>query len=289
MWIILALACGFCLATSDMLCKKALVKEDSLTVAWARLAFASPFLAVFIFSGETPSNPPLFLAWLAALVPLEILSLFLYMGALKKSPLSLTVPFLALTPGFIIITGWLILGEKVDSAGLAGVGLVTAGAYVLTATDKQSGILGPVKNFFSEPGCLMMAGVAAIYSVTASGGKKLILLSSPLYVGCVYFFAVLLALSGIVAVRPGGLKRVRGVLGSKLMWALGASQAGMIATHVLAISMAPAAHMVSVKRSSLFFGVLYGILVFKEKDARYRAPGSLIMLAGVMVLGFAAP
>ena len=188
MWIVLALACGFCLATSDMFCKKALVTEDALIVAWARLAFASPFLAVFAFTGEKPADPLLFFAWLAALIPLEILALFLYMGALKRSPLSLTVPFLAFTPGFIILTGWLILGEKVDVAGAAGVGLVTAGAYVLTARGENSGILAPVKNFFNEPGCLMMAAVAAIYSITASGGKKLILMSSPLFVGCFLFF-----------------------------------------------------------------------------------------------------
>ena len=286
MWIILALVCGFCLATSDMLCKKALVNTDTLTVAWARLAFASPFLAIFAFTGRVPENLPLFMTWVAVLVPLEILALFLYMGALKKSPMSLTLPFLAFTPGFIVVTGWLILGEKLDSTGLAGVALVMAGAYILTATGSEGGPLAPVRNFFREPGCMMMAGVAFIYSITASGGKKLILLASPLFVGSVYFFSVLAALSIIVFLRPGAVGRAKAVIGSKLMWGIGLSQTGMIATHVLAISMAPAAHMVSIKRSSLFFGVLYGITVFKEKDARYRIPGSLVMLAGVIVLGF---
>ncbi len=285
MWIALALMCGLFLATSDMLCKKALASTDTLTVAWARLAFAGPFLIVLAFTGETPENPVLFAGWLAGLVPLEILALFLYMGALKRSPMSLTVPFLAFTPAFLIITGQVLLGEHIRPEGMAGIGLVVVGAYVLAASGGGGGPFVPFRNFVREPGCVMMAGVALIYSITASGGKKLILLSSPLFAGSVYFFVVVVVLTLVVGLRPGGFQRMGSVLRQKIMWGIGLTQAGMIATHVVAISLAPAAHMVSVKRTSLFFGVLYGIVVFKEADALYRIPGSLLMLCGVVVLG----
>lgn len=286
MWVFFAFLCGWLLATSDMLCKRALEDADPFSVAWARLAFAAPFLIFLANSGQPPKDLPAFLLIVAALVPLEVLALYLYMSALKKSPLSLTVPFLAFTPGFILITGRVILGEHIGPAGIFGVGLVIAGAYVLSARSGATGVFAPFKNFIREPGCVMMAGVALIYSITATGGKKLILMSSPIFVACFYPLAILTAMTIVVSIRPNTISRLAPFLKKRIMWAIGLAQAGMIITHSIAISMAPAAYMISVKRTSLFFGVIYGLWIFGEKDARFRILGSIIMLAGVFMLGF---
>ncbi len=289
MWVVLAISCGWFLATSDMLCKKALENLDPVIVAWGRLAFAAPFL-VFLFYfngiGRPPEDMGLFFLITALLVPLEVIALHLYMGALKKSPLSLCVPFLAFTPGFILVTGWVILGERIGLIGISGVVMVIVGAYVLSAGGKATGALAPLKNFLREPGCIMMAVVALIFSITATGGKKLILLSSPMYVACFYFLAVLAGITIATGMRRGGISGMLSVFKKPIMWGVGLTQAGMIITHCLAISMAPAAYMISLKRTSLLFGVAYGLLIFREKDARFRIPGSIIMLAGVFVLGF---
>ena len=289
MWVVLALLCAWFLATSDMLCKRALEKGDPFIVAWARLAFSCPFIiacGVYSGFGTPPADLKQFSMFTVLLVPLEIAALYLYMRALQISPLSLCAPFLAFTPGFILVTGWLILGEFVGAWGAVGVALVIAGAYVLSSSQNDSGPLAPIRNFLSEPGCVMMAVVAFIYSITAAGGKKLILLSSPMYTAYVYFLAILAGLTVVAAMRPGGPEKMAAVLKKPIMWGIGLTQAGMIITHTVAISMAPAAYMISVKRTSLLFGVAYGLLIFKEKDAAFRAPGGAVMLLGVFVIGF---
>ena len=70
-----------------------------------------------------PSVPPVFWAWIGALVPLEILAMRLYLLAIRDSPLHLTLPYLAFTPVFNVLTGYLVLGESVSSRGLAGLWL----------------------------------------------------------------------------------------------------------------------------------------------------------------------
>ena len=57
--------------------------------------------------------------------------MWLYMRAIRESPLSLTLPYLAFTPVFNILTGYIFLGEQVSSAGMAGIVLVVCGAWLL--------------------------------------------------------------------------------------------------------------------------------------------------------------
>ncbi|MFH1885150.1 MAG: DMT family transporter [Pseudomonadota bacterium] len=285
MWIFLSVLCAWFLATADVFAKQELADGDTLVLSWARMVFALPILAFLIPLGKPPSDPGTFLFWLAAALPLEILALLLYMAALKRSPMSLTVPFLAFTPVFILATGWMILGEKPGASGVTGVLLLAAGGYVISIRAGSRGLAAPFRNFAREPGSVMMAGVTVIYSMTAVVGKKLILLSSPAFVALVYFACVAVILTAILAAR-GGLGRVRPLFSRPGVWGMGATQAGMIITHTLAVVLVPAAYMIAVKRTSLLFGVLYGLFLFGEADARYRLPGAALMMAGVFVLAF---
>jgi len=59
----------------------------------------------------------------------------------------------------------------------------------------------------------------------------------------------------------------------------------MIFSHTLAISLIQAAYMISVKRTSLLFGVLLGAILFKEREIRERLTGAGIMMCGVLLIG----
>jgi uncharacterized membrane protein len=67
---------------------------------------------------------------------------------------------------------------------------------------------------------------------------------------------------------------------------IGAIYAIMIFSHMLAISMVQAAYMISIKRMSLLFGVLYGAFLFKEDKIAERMTGAFIMVCGVLIIGF---
>ena len=69
-------------------------------------------------------------------------SSLLFQRALQLSPVSLSVPYLAFTPALLLVTSYFMLGERPEPAGVAGVFVMTAGAYGLNAAgrkDRQGG------------------------------------------------------------------------------------------------------------------------------------------------------
>jgi len=58
----------------------------------------------------------------------------------------------------------------------------------------------------------------------------------------------------------------------------------MIASHMTAISLTKVAYMISLKRTSIIIGVIYGYLLFREKNIRERLAGAVIMFAGFVMI-----
>ncbi len=283
-WVLFALTTAFALATADALSKRALNNTDDLVMVWVREGYALPFLAIAFLLVPIPELDNLFWLTVAALVPLEIIALLLYIKAIRLSPLSLTVPFLALSPVFIMFIAFALLGELPDRSGVLGVLLIAAGAYTLNASASRQGILGPLKAILKEPGSLLMLVVAVIYSVTSILGKVAVQHSSPVFFGFFYPFTLTIVLTVYL-----GLKGKLGGVFSKpaVFIPIGLCTSAMIISHFIAISMTQVAYMIAVKRTSLLFSVVYGWLLFKEEKIRERLLGSALMLAGVvMILAF---
>lgn len=283
MWIFFALLTAVLLATSDALTKRALSSRNEYFVAWARLLFSLPVLAASLLFIEIPPLNKAF--WTATLIalPFETVAIILYTKALKASPISLTMPFLALTPLFIILVSYVILGEKVSVMGGIGIFLIASGSYTLNIHKARHSLLGPLKAVFREKGSMMMIVVALIFSVTSSLGKMAITNSSPVFFGSFYFI-LLTALF-----TPIALNKNRGSLTITRkdilpLGAIGVTYSMMIIFHMLAMSMTNVAYMISVKRTSLLFSILYGHLLFKEEKIAEKAVGGTIMFTGFLLI-----
>ena len=284
MWIWLTLISAFSLATSDALTKKVLKRENELVVAWLRLLFCLPLLVVlFPFVRSTETDSTFWAAFLSA-IPLEITALILYVKALRLSPMSLTLPFLSLTPLFLIFTSRILIGERVSFAGTVGIFLIVAGSYTLHLRTIRKGIFEPLRAIFRERGSVYMIVVAFIYSITSTLGKIGVKHSSPLFFGTTYFFAVTLVLTPVVYIKTGHSltdtvrKDYRGVIIPGVFFGL------MIVTHMFAIEMAKVSYMISLKRTSLLIGSLYGFLFFGEKNVLQRLLGAMLMFSGLVLI-----
>lgn len=278
-WVLFALTTAFALSTADALSKRALRNTDDLVMVWVREGYALPFLALAFLFVPVPKLDAVFWLTVAGLVPLEIVSLVLYIKAIRLSPLSLTVPFLALSPVFIIFIAFAFLGEVPDRSGVLGILLITAGAYMLNAS--AQGVLGPVKAIFKEPGSLLMLVVAVIYSVTSTLGKVAVQHSSPVFFGFFYPFTLTVVLTVFLGAR-GKLGHVFSKPATFIP--IGLCTSAMIISHFIAISMTQVAYMIAVKRTSLVFSVIYGWLLFKEEKIKERLVGSALMLTGVVMI-----
>ncbi len=204
MWIIYALLTAILLATSDALTKRILVSRDEYFVAWIRLIFTLPVFLVILMLIDIPDLDRTF--WSATLIalPLEITAIILYTKALKTSPISLTMPLLALTPLFLIFISYIILGERVSISGGVGVFLIVIGSYTLNIHKIRQALTEPIKAIFKEKGSVMIIIVAFIFSITSSLGKMAIEHSSPMFFGSLYFILVTLLFTPIAIGKNKG-------------------------------------------------------------------------------------
>lgn len=285
LWVLSALFSAFTLATSDALVKKSVEGQNEYLVAWFRLLFTLPLLLVLLFFVPVPRlDREFYNAFLIAL-PVELVTVILYVKALKLSPMGLSLPFLSLTPVILILVSFLVLGEKVSFTGGAGIALIAAGSYVLNFGEIRKGIFGPFRAIGRERGSLMMIGVAVLYSLTASYGKLAIEHSSPLFFGISYFVALTLLFTPLALWM--GRKDLRGFMSDGKFRPLllsGIFYAVMIATHMTAMKLTKVAYMVSVKRTSLLMGVLYGYFLFREEQIKGRFLGALLMFTGFVLV-----
>ncbi|OAQ19827.1 DMT family transporter [Thermosulfurimonas dismutans] len=293
-WFTLALGAAFFVALGDALNKKFFARDGMVLMATARTLGPLPFLLFFLWiffpTSELLSHfskalqNPEFLKTVGLLLPLETLAILLYMEAIRISPLSLTLPFLSFTPTFIILTGYIVLGEKLSWKGIGGIGLVVLGSYLLHLPVLKEGPLTPFRALFRERGSLLMLAVALIYAVTTVFGKKAILLSDPLWFAGSYFVLLGLFVPAVLKLffRPRILNFIKQNLKGVLL--LGLTQALMIICHMKAISLAPAAYMIAVKRTSILFGILFGGAFFQESHLQARFFAASIMLLGVVLI-----
>jgi drug/metabolite transporter (DMT)-like permease len=286
-WLTLSLLCAFSLATADALTKRWLQGFDAREIALIRFVWPGLLLSPLLVVEPLRALPPAFWYWVAWMVPLEILAMLLYMRAIRDYPLALTLPYLAFTPVFVVLSGWLLLGEQVSVRGLAGIILVVAGTWLLNLQRPDlrhwRAPVAPLATALRSPGSRMMLSVAALYSLTSVGGKGAMRYMAPEQFGAFYF-----ALVGAMTLLIFGLHRpilVRALWRRPLpTFAVGLFMAAMVLTHFLAIQKVEVAYMIATKRTSALFGMIYGALWLQERDLAARLLAGALMVAGVFLI-----
>ncbi|HFD91734.1 MAG TPA: EamA family transporter [Gammaproteobacteria bacterium] len=286
-WFPLALISAITLAAADTVMKKYFQGYHGWDLLVVRFCVPGLLLVPFVILHPIPPAPPAFWGWMVILIPMEMGAMVCYLIAIRDSPLYLTLPYLAFTPVFSLLSAYLLLGETVSPDGLAGILLVTSGAYLLNADHfrghELKGWLAPLRAIFHERGSRLMLLAAIVYSLTSVFSKEAMSYVTPSSFGPFYFFVIgtsVLVVSMIA--RPRQLR----VLGSRIVPLLvaGALMAVMVVTHFLAIAAVEVAYMLSVKRSSLLFGILFGAIMFREQQLFHHFIAGTLMVAGVVLI-----
>ncbi len=282
LWVLYSLLSAFSWATSDAFTKK-VAKVDDYILILSRFLYGAPFVLLLLFFIPIPKLDGMF--WVILLVDmlLQVLAWTLYVKAIRISSLSLVVPFLSLTPVFLIFTSFVMLNELPGVIGFFGILLVVVGAYILNLEDFRKGILEPFKSMFKEKGCVYMMIVAFIFSITANLSKILVQKSSALFFSALYLplYAIPFLIISFFVSRK---KLVQLKSNFRSLFPIGLFFALMVIFHTLAIKLVIVPYMMSIKRTSSIFSVLYGWLLFKEKNIPARLIGALVMLAGAALI-----
>jgi len=282
-WFLLSFLTAITVGTHDAWMKKWFSHLSTYEMFVYPLIYVLPLCLFSLFFIAIPSLDYVFFISFIVSLPLNAVPFFLYMKAIQVSPLSLTVPYLAFTPVFMIATGFVFLDEVPDRWGITGIAAVCVGSYVLNIDIKRRSLLAPFRAVFKEIGSWLMLVVAFVFSFSAIIGKLAILHSSVMFFQMSFFTTlnllviIIFLIFGKIKLKTFTQMPVKGACAGILLYF-------HIMFHGFAISMTKAVYMMSVKRLSILFGVIYGGLVFKEENFLMRFSGAVLMFVGAGVI-----
>ncbi len=238
-WLPLTLLSAFCIATADALTRKYLQGYSARELVIIRFGMPGILLLPLLAMQPMPELATEFWYWTAALIPLEVTAMLLYSQAIRDTSLSLTLPYLAFTPVFNTLTGYVLLQEQVSLIGFSGILLIVSGAWLLNlehARGERFDVIAPFRAIVSERGSRLMLITAALYSLTSVLGKGALAYTTPVFFGTLYY--VVIGFSVIVAFSIGARTPVH------VLWrkpaphlAIGLFMAVMVLTHFFAIQL----------------------------------------------------
>jgi uncharacterized membrane protein len=245
---------------------------------------------------------------------LEGTAILLNYRALQVSPLSLCVPFMALTPVFLLPIGKFFLHEQISSGMVVGVFLVVVGSLVINRQLVSQGWLEPAKAMLREKGSRYMLIVAFLLACTSALDKWFVTSGGEVEIGVrvLRSFTLSIGKSVMLGLFFGALawwhlhrESARAKLGvvssSKYPWTqawrevpqwivLAAMFEGVVLIlQLVAVQLAVAAIVISIKRSGILLACLLGWFMFKERGLTDRVIGSCVMIAGVGVFFLTKP
>ena len=289
-WITYALLAAIGTGIGDALFKYLLKRDDEYVVAWMRAVFIVPVVVIGLFLLGPFRITREF--WLLGIIilPVDILAFLLYLKAIRLSALSISLPFLAFSPIFVIFISWMILGEQVSAVGFLGVFFIVLGSYVLNIKHIRNGFFEPILAIFREPGPKIMLLVAFLYGLDAVLGKQMMHLSEPKFFALIYPVFLFLSFTPIVYYRiKHKISRANLSFHRLILYFLVSFIFAItIVLHFKAVTLAFTAYAIAVKRTSILIGSVLGFLIFKERNVKSRLAGVGLMLAGVFLIGFYA-
>jgi drug/metabolite transporter (DMT)-like permease len=281
-WYLLAIIAAACDATYYMLVKKFIKNLGPYILGAGTFLVAGAVLFALSAWHGFPVIGPQFYQALFITGTLNVLAAALYYRALSYTDLSLAMPMIAFTPIVLMASSYAILREHPSAFGLTGILLIVGGSYVLNLQDKNRHMLAPVKAILSNKGVLLMLAVAVIFGITSNYDKLSVINSDEIFSAAAVYSLLGLSFLALSVKKPDFKISLKNNAGNLLI--LGLIEVAGAITYNLAIKHQIVEYVISIKRVSILFSVLYGAWIFKEKNISKRATGALIMLAGVVLI-----
>ncbi len=284
LWFILGLLTAFFDATYYAFNKKAL-KKLSVYIVPVLTAFTAGIILLLIsIMKGFPALQKNFFYFVVIGAILSVISQILLFKALKSSDISLVIPLLSFTPIFLMLTSFLMLNEKVSVQGAIGILFIVSGAYAINF-EKRKSILRPFRELFRNKASFYAIIASILFSIIANM-DKIIILKSDVFFGYAaenlimgLFFLV------ICLFRKENLGSIKG--NAPFLVLIGIIGVLSSLSFGFAVRMQIVPYIISLKRTSILFSLLYGVVIFKEQKIKQRLIATIIMLAGVILIAFA--
>lgn len=235
-----------------------------------------------VFTGIEEMSPRFLWALLASSV-IQLIVILLYFKAIKRSEISVTVPLITLTPLFMLITSPIMVGEFPSTLGILGITLIVMGTYISNLSGTKN-FFGPFISLIKNQGSRYMLLVAFLWSITANIDKIGVEETSPIYWAFTKDFLILFYLIPILmskSTKPFSQikKRWKGLV------AVGIFKTTSVVTQMIALQFILVAYVISIKRASAIFIILFAFFYLNEKkNFKNRLAGIFIIMAGLGII-----
>ena len=281
MWAALSVLSGAFDAVAFASMKK-LSKLNTRLILILRHSVALPFLLLGFMFYEIPKVSADFYIVTFVNLAVFLFAMYLLVKSLKTSDLSMSIPMLNLTPTFLLITSYIMIGEAPSLQGLIGIIVTIIGAYVLNLRYVRGSIFDPFKMIFRKKEIFYMVIVAFLFSITSNLFKMGVQLSNPAF----FVFVSYLFSSVILSLLFFREFKQKELIFKNAKWILvmGISTALMEMLIAVAVNFAIIPYIITLKRTSVIFSVVLGFFLFKEKNFRHAIAGSSIMFSGAALI-----
>lgn len=281
-WFLLSLGSALSKSLADLTSKRVMEKMGEIAVGCvARGLMAALALIIVLFQGIPVIGQEFWKAMFISGV-INVVTTYLMLKALKEGELSLVAPILALSPIFLLLTSPIITNQFPNFWGLIGILLSVSGIYTMKAQEKKLGWLEPLKAIWRSRGVKAALLVSFLYSISANYDSIATKNSSPFFfIMVINFFIFLCFLLPAISQKKFWSSIKENFKGLSLVSVMMTSEVGCQFT---AFEMAIVPYVISIKRTSALFSVLWGKQFFKEEEFKNRLFGAIIVVAGLVII-----
>ena len=258
--------------------------EFSFLLSIVNLVFSIPF---FFFIDYNTINI-LNLSILFGKSIIGVAAFLCVMIALKNLEISNALPLLALTPGFVAVFAFLLLGESLKIVEVIGLMFLIVGTFILESKNLKEFVF-PFNVFLKSKYHRYI--IIALFLFTASSILDKLLLNklnlSPISLTAFQhiYFAILFSIIYLVFSRKEEVSSVS-IKKNNLGWIalISVLTIGYRYTQIVAVSLASVALVLAIKRTSVFWATVIGGKLFNDKDLLKRSIAAVLILVGAILI-----
>lgn len=289
LWFLIALSSAFLSAFAAITQKKVLFSlgalEFSFILSLANLLFSIPFF--FFIDYQSVNSLNISVLFIKSII--GVAAFFCVMLSLKNLEISNALPLLALTPGFVAIFAFFLLGESLKLIEITGLIFLISGTFILESKNFKN-LFIPFSVFIKSKYHRYII-IALLLFTASSIMDKLLLIKlnlSPVSITAFQhlFFAVLFSLAYVLFRNKEVAASSSIIRKNNLGWIalISIITIGYRYTQIVAVSLASVALVLAVKRTSVFWATIIGGKLFKEKDLLKRSIAAILILIGAIMI-----
>lgn len=289
MWFYTALFAALISGLSVTLSKQALKNVSPIILYWIIITISTPLVAIFAFKDGIPELNKYFFIGVGGSVLLYSFSRILQFRVIRDANLSQVYPLIALTPIFTLIAAYFPpLSERPSSIAIFGGLISLIGCYVLNISSLREGIFEPFKILFKNKLAFYMLIAVATLGLVTVLDKIAITGTAPKNTNFALFSENIIIIIGFLPFLFSNSKRAASfkeiLSNKKLLLILGILAAASNILGFISFSSADVGIVSAIFRSQIFFALLFGFFLLKDKPKLETILGTIIMIAGLLII-----